>query len=218
MTPYMWLLRNILFYLSIVVVFQVASSNYLNNSTVWFTHYVVNTALVITGLIVILKWKIKWTGINTLNRNSGKYNFIFNKPLQPGFVYWTKFHVLSEMIASFAFGITIGLFEQTAWIFSLILIINGIENAIFLYINLKNNRFRVAVNEYAVVHNGRGTYVIPFHELQSIERKYEEFFFIYKNGDTLTLPLNAMTENDLIEFRQLIENKAREKEIFCSTK
>ena len=102
--------------------------------------------------------------------------------------------------------------------FSALLIFNGLENIYFLISNLKNNKFRIAVNEYAVVHNGRGTYILPFHELQSIERKYEEFFFIYKNGDTLTIPLNAFTENDLMEFRQLLDKKAREMEIFFSVR
>lgn len=214
----LWILRNILFYLVLILVFQVTCNNYLNNDKVWFTPHIVYGGSILLFLIIAAKWKIKWTGIRTLNGKSDKYGFVFNKPLQPAFVYWTKYNHTAEIIASFAFGFSVLFFELDAWMFSALLIINGIENIFFLYSNLTNNRFRLAVNEYAIVHNGRGTYIAPFHDLQSIERKYDEFFFIYKNGDTLTVPLNALSENDLAGFRQLLDAKAREMNIFFSVR
>ncbi|MFI5203300.1 MAG: hypothetical protein ACHQF2_02300 [Flavobacteriales bacterium] len=214
----LWILRNILFYLVLVVVFQVTCNNYLNNDVVWFTQYVVYGGSILLLLILFFKWKSKWTGIRTLNKKSDTYAFTFNKPLQPAFLYWTKYNHVTEAIASFVFGISVLYFDQTAWMFSALLIVNAIENIYFLISNLKNHRFRMAVNEFAVAHNGRGTYIIPFHGLQSIERKYDEFFFIYKNGDTLTIPLNSLEEKDLAAFRQLLDTKARELEIFYSVR
>lgn len=214
----MWLFRNILFYLPLVVVFQITCNNYLSTDRLWFTDYVIYSGSGLLFLVIAVKWKIKWTGIRTLTKKADKYNFVFNKPLQPAFLYWTKFNHISEICTSLAFGGLVLLFDRQAWIFSAMLMINGIENIFFLYRNLSKQNFRIAVNEYAVVHNGRGTYILPFDQLQSIERKYEEFFFIYKNGETLTIPLNAMTENDLGEFRNLIDKKAREKEIFFSVR
>jgi hypothetical protein len=211
-----WLLRNILFYFILVIVFQISCNNYLNNDRVWFTHYVYWYSGIILFLVLFFKWKNKWTGIRTLNSKAAKYEFVFNKPLQSPFIYWTKFNHVTEIIVSFAFGLLILYFDLDAWYISVMLLINGVENVFFLFLSLKNNKFRLAVNEFAVVNNARGTYILPFHNLKSIERKYEEFFFIYNNGDTLTIPLNALSENDLTEFRQLLDVQARKMEIFLS--
>jgi hypothetical protein len=212
------ILRNVLFYFILVVVFQVASNNYFNRDTVWFTDYILYGGTALVFLTLLFKIKVKWNSIRTLNKKAAQFEFTFNRPLNSAFLYWTKYNHITESAASLLFGAFIFIFDQNAWILCLLLLLNAIENLWFLYSNLRRQRFRIAVNQYAVAHNSKGIYILPFDQLKAIERKYDEFFFVYTNGETRTLPLNALQPQDLEEFRQLLDTKAREKEIFFSVR
>ena len=84
--------------------------------------------------------------------------------------------------------------------------------------NTKRGNFKLAMNENALVHNARGTSVLPFHDLKSIEYKYDEYFFIYNSGEALTIPEYIVEDGKLEEFRQLLAGKAKELGIFYSDK
>ena len=234
----MWLLRNILFYFTCFFVFQLTCANYLNGSmrnskeqilldskTKMNRNYDVadflsnNTNLMIgiaSGLlllIMIVKLRSKWTGIKVLGQNE-KYNFIYNAPISNQFLKFTRLFYGTEALVSGVFSLLFFYFDQRAWPFCALLLFNCIEGFYFLYSNYKQQKFRLAINENAVVHNARGTYIIPFEGLKSIQYKYNDYFFIYKSGETLTLPENAVNENYRASFREKLSAAAQQKGIF----
>ena len=234
----MWLLRNILFYFTCFFVFQLTCANYLNGSfrnskeqilldskTKMNRNYDVadflsaNTNLMLgiaSGLlllIMLVKLKSKWTGIKVLRQNE-KYKFVYNAPLSSQFLKFTRLFYGTEALVSGAFALLFFYFDQRAWMFSALLMFNCIEGFYFLFINRKQNKFRLAINENAVVHNGRGTSIMPFAELKSIQYKYNDYFFIYNSGETLTIPENAVEEEHRQAFRETLAASAKQKGIF----
>ena len=214
----MWLFRNILFYLLNFIVFQFSCANYLNNFETWYSKLIFMIAGGLLFFIILLKWRNKWTGIFTLNKNADKYNLSYVAPLSKKFMKWTYLFYGIEIIVSLIFPIIYLYFDVLTWPFSLLLLVNGFEGIYYLMRNSKKGNFKLGMNENALVHNARGTYVLPFHELKSIEYKYDEYFFIYNSGEALTLPEYVVEDVNLPEFKKILSEKAKEKGIFYSDK
>lgn len=214
----MWLIRNILFYVLNFIVFQFSCANYLNNFETWYSKIIFLSAAGILFFIMLLKWRNKWTGIITLNRNAKKYNLTYSVQLSRKFMKWTYLFYGIEIIVSLIFPIIYLYFDTLTWPFSFLLFINGVEGLYYLLMNTKKGNFKLAMNENALVHNARGTCVLPFHDLKSIEYKYDEYFFIYNSGEALTIPEYVVEDAKLDEFRQILATKAKEKGIFYSDK
>ncbi|HLP13344.1 MAG TPA: hypothetical protein VK177_15510 [Flavobacteriales bacterium] len=214
----MWLVRNIFFYLLNFIVFQFSCANYLNGFETWHSRLIFQVGAGILALIVLLKWKNKWTGIRTLNANSSKYNLVHHIPLSKKFMRWTWLFYGIEILVSLIFPLIYIYFDMLTWPFALVLFINGLESVYFMMVNTAKGKFKVAFNENAMVHNARGTSVLPFHGLKSIEYKYDEYFFIYNSGETLTIPEYIVEDKDLPLLHTTLVEKAKEKGIFYSGK
>lgn len=214
----MWLVRNIIFYFVVFIIFILSSANYLNHFETPYSREAYLIAAGIVFLIFIFKLRIRWTGISTLNSKADKYELIFTAPLSKKFMNYTYLFNGSEVFISLGFGFLFLFFDSLSWIFSTVLLVKGVEGLIYLWINSKQKKFKIGINENAVVHNARGVYVLPFHELKSIEYKYDEFFFIYESGETLTLPSYVVEPEHTAELRSIIVKKATEKGIFYSDK
>jgi hypothetical protein len=214
----MWLVRNIFFYLLNFVVFQFSCANYLNGFETWHSRLIFQIGAGLLALIVLLKWKNKWTGIKTLNANASKYNLVNTLPLSRRFMRWTWLFYGIEILVSLLFPLIYIYFDILTWPFALVLFVSGIEGVFYMAWNTKKGTFKVAFNENAMVHNARGTSVYPFHNLKSIEHKYDEFFFIYNSGETLTIPEYIVEDKDLPALHKALVEKAKEKGIFYSGK
>lgn len=214
----MWLIRNIIFYFTNFVVFQFSCANYLNQFETWYSREIFLGAAGLLLLVVLFKIKNKWTGINTLVKNADKFNLQYRVPLNPQFIKWTQLFYGIEVIISLVFPALYLFFDTLTWPFALVLGINGFEGLIYLYRNKSRSNFLLGMNENAIVHNARGVYVLPFQHLKSIEYKYEDFFFIYEDGETLTLPGNVVAMADMPELKRRIVEMAEKKGIFYSDK
>lgn len=214
----MWLVRNIFFYVLNFIVFQFSCANYLNNFETWYSRWVFVIGAGLLFFIMLLKWRNKWTGILTLNRNAEKYNLTYLVPLSKKFMKWTYLFYGIEIIVSLLFPLIYLYFDLYTWPFSLLLFFNGIEGLYYLIMNTRKKNFKIGMNENAIVHNARGTYVLPFHDLKSIEYKYDEYFFVYNSGEALTIPEYVVEDAKLPEFRQILSAKAKELGIFYSDK
>jgi hypothetical protein len=214
----MWLLRNILFYTLVFAVFQFSAASYLNGFQFSFTHLLYQIAAGVLLLVLLFKLKIKWTGINALNSKSTKYNFVYTAKLSKPFLSYTRLFYGTEVIISIAAGLLFLFFDKDTWMFSGLLLINGAEGLYYLMHAQQKGKFRIAVNDNAVVHNARGIYVLPFHELKRIEFKYDEFFFIYNDEETLTLPYNVVSADEIEKLKSVIAEKVKEKGIYHTVK
>ncbi len=214
----MWLLRNFLFYFMIVLVFELSAANHLNGFETPYSKIIFWSCAALLFLVMAAKTRLKWTGIFTLNRNAGEYAFQWTHGLSHSFMSYTRLFYFTEVIVSLVFGLLFLYFDTRTSIYSGLLLFNALEGTYFIYSNTKNERFKIAINENAVVHNARGVYVIPFKNLKSIEFKYNEFFFIYENGETLTLNSNVVDETSLEILKQRVLDKAKSKGIFYTDK
>lgn len=214
----MWLFRNIVFYVVNFVVFQFSCANYLNQFETWHSREIFWICSGLLFLVMLVKWRNKWTGIRTLNVKQEKYGIYYEARLSKKFMNWTYLFYGTEVAISIIFPILYMYFDTLTWTFSALLFLNGIEGLLYLVINTKKGKFKVGLNENALVHNARGTYVLPFHELKSIEYKYDEYFFIYQSGETLTIPEYIVEQADIPVLREHIVKKAAERGIFVTEK
>ncbi|HYG50898.1 MAG TPA: hypothetical protein VD905_08335 [Flavobacteriales bacterium] len=212
----MWLVRNIFFYILNFAVFQFSCANYLNGFETGYSRLVFQIGAALLFLIIILKWRNKWTGIYTLNQNASKYNLVHAMPLSKRFMRWTWLFYGIEILVSLIFPFIYLFFDTLTWPFALVLLIGGIEGVYYMLYNTSKGNFKLAFNENAMVHNARGTVVLPFHNLKSIEYKYDEYFFIYNSGETLTIPEYIVEDKNLPLLHQTLVKKAKEKGIFYS--
>lgn len=214
----MWLLRNILFYVLNFIVFQFSCANYLNNFETWYSKLVFFIGAGLLFFIMLLKWRNKWTGILTLNKNAAKYKLNYSVRLSRKFMKWTYLFYGIEIVVSLVFPLVYMFFDTLTWPFSCLLFFNGIEGLYYLVVNTKKGKFKIAMNENALVHNARGTTVIPFHDLKSIEYKYDEYFFIYTTGEAISIPEYVVEDANLVEFRKVLSDLAKNRGIFYSDK
>lgn len=214
----MWLIRNIIFYFICFIIFILSSANYLNHFETPYSREVYSVAAGLIFLIVLFKLRNKWTGILTLNKNAEKYNLTYTAPLSRKFLNYTILFNGAEIFICLSFGLLFLYFDTLSWLFSTVLLVNGVEGIIYLVSGLNKQRFKIGMNENALVHNARGTYVVPFHNLKSIEYKYDEFFFIYTTGEALSIPSYVVDEKYLGELKSSIVKVASEKGIFYSDK
>lgn len=214
----MWLFRNIFFYVANFVVFQLSCINFLTGDVFWGSYKIFWYAAGVLLLLLLVKWRHKWVGILTLNRNLDKYNIVYTAPLSKKFMNWTYLFYGIETVVSLVFPFVYLFFDTHTWAFALLLFINGLEGLIFLVVNTRKGHFKLGINDNALVHNARGTYVLPFHELKSIVYKYDEYFFIYRSGETLTIPEYIVDPVHMPVFREMIAKKAAEHGAFITDK
>jgi hypothetical protein len=200
------------------VVFQFSFFNYLTDETTWYSHEIFLGCAGILFLLMLVKWRSKWVGILTLNRNTARYGIFYTARLSRKFLNWTYLFYGTEAVVSIVFPFIYLYFDQKTWPFAALLFLNGIEGVYFLLRNSKSGNFKLGINNNAIVHNARGTYVLPFHELKSVVYKYDEYFFIYDSGETLTIPEYIVDPEDMPALRQHINKKAAEQGIFVTEK
>ncbi len=167
---------------------------------------------VITAVPFVLKSLNRWSALNIFS--SKNYQFVLKTQVpKTGFTRILMYSLI-EMVIYALFGAAFLFLTDDSEIMGILCIIMVVEQALFLIIN--RSKFGVAVTEAGIVLLSRQMITIPFNNLKTVEKDFNEFFFVYRNDHNLKIPLVYLGSEDQERLISTLQNQEQTGEVFFS--
>ena len=169
--------------------------------------------MLLAGLFLALKVVNKWMGIRPMiSRRQSE--LLFDEPISKDGMNRMVVYNILESILYILFAGCFYWFTENSHSLSYLCAIVFLEIHLFQILNRK--RMRVIAGKGSMMYVARNTVIFPYKGLKSIEKDFDVWFFNYKSGKIVKLPLIHVDKENRAKLLDAIKSTASTEGVFFS--
>ncbi len=167
---------------------------------------------IITAIPFILKTLNRWSAWSIFNNKN--YHFILKTQVpKTGYTRILMYSIIEVVVYGLFAWAFLVLADQSE-VMGILCLAMLIEQVLFLIIN--KSKFGVAITEAGILLLSRQMVTIPFKNLKTVEKDFNEFFFVYKNNHNFKIPLVYLKLEDQKTVVSTLKDIEQTKDVFFS--
>lgn len=199
---------RIIFYLIASVLFIVSVYEILDNEPLINTNLITNLSYLLLFVYVVLFSK-KISTIVLFNLNKKHYTFI--APVSGKILKWQHTFALISILTAVIFSLVF--YKANHWLAAFVFVFVCVEKTLFLVFSVTSALSVIAINDNCILIQNNKIKTVYFNAIKNIELKYDEWFFILKDGKVVTIRKDITSVPYYEKMRLLLQQKLAERGI-----
>jgi hypothetical protein len=168
------------------------------------------------GVLFLIAVFKKWSAVRVFSSEETTSQFLFHAPLSKKAVNSIVFSELLNSMIYFVYGVAFVYILEATFIAGCIALAISLEGIIYVFYNTAKKHYGLGLTKKTIISCKDQFTMVRLKNVKSVELKYNNLCFIYKNNDIELLEINSVNGSNRASFINTLKNIADARGIYVS--